>query len=55
MTSLDITHWDIAAFIVLLGVGFICGFIAGRFYNLIDKMYNIINRRVERKRRYAKK
>ena len=48
---LDITHWDIAVFIVLILGGFIFGFIAGRFYDLIDKLHKILSTKVVRRRK----
>jgi len=49
MPSLEVTHWDIIAFFVIGGIGFLFGFIAGRVYHLLDRLSDAIERRWPRK------
>jgi len=45
MPFLEITHWDIAAFVVLLGVGYLIGYTVGRFQFVMYRLIKSLNRR----------
>ena len=43
MPYLEVTHWDIIAILVIGGIGYIIGFVHGRFYDLLDKMLDALS------------